>query len=562
MGSRSSIGYAVAMVLLAAAALAIRLPRLAERPFHGDEANQAVRTGILLEEGEYRYDPHEHHGPTLYYLALIPIRLSGAKTLADTTEAVFRILPVLFGVGVVLLLWPLGAALGRGAVLAAGLLTVLSPAMVYYSRYYIQEMLLVFFALLLILAGWRWFRRPHGGWAALAGFAAGAMFATKETCVVLFFAMAVALAGTMFWARLHSWHGRPAREESWARCPCHSSAGVLPVKEVGRPAPHGGKMPPPLDAHATWSHAALFVGVAIAVSVVLFSSFFTHPRGMLDSVLAFTTYSQRAEGTGSAGIHDKPWYYYLHLLAYTYRTAGPRWSEGLVLLLAAAGAVSILLVRPACAAASSGPDARLLRFLLLYCVVTTAIYSLIPYKTPWNLLPFYQPMILLAGVGVAALFRRLRPIPLRIVLALLLAIGVAHLGRQCRLANFVYPADVRNPYVYAHTSTAVRRLVESIDHIAAVHPEGKDMLVRVLQPDADYWPLPWLLRQYSRVGYWGDIPDAPDAPVIIADPSLGPVLQERLAGEYMVEMHGLRPSVLRLLFIRRDLWDAFMAPRR
>jgi len=200
--------------------------------------------------------------------------------------------------------------------------------------------------------------------------------------------------------------------------------------------------------------------------------------------------------------------------------------------------------------------------LLLYCAAVTVLFSLIPYKTPWNLLPFYQPMILLAGVGAAALFRWARRPVARALLALALAAGAAHLGHQCYLANFVYPADVRNPYVYAHTSTAVRRMIDSIDAIAAVHPDGENMLIRVIQPDGDYWPLPWLLRGYTRVGYWTDMPETPDAPVIIADPRLGPALDERLAADYMVEMHGLRPSVLRLVFIRRDLWDAFMAPRR
>lgn len=529
------------MALLAAAALAVRLPRLGERPFHGDEANQAVRTGILLEKGEYRYDPHEHHGPSLYYLALVPIWISGARTLAETTEVTFRVLPVLFGVGIVLLLWPLGAGLGRGAALAAGLLTAISPAMVYYSRYYIQETLFVFFALLLFLAGWRYLRRPLWGWAALAGLAAGAMFATKETCAVLFLAMTVALAGTALWGRL-----RPR------------GTGIPPVRARGQDAEvmggeHGR------DAHATGAHAALFAGVALAVSITLFSSFFTHPRGVLDSVLAFTNYVHRAEGAGSAGIHDQPWYYYLYLLAYTCRTAGPRWSEGLILALAATGALSILFRRDS---ASSKGDARLLRFLLLYCAAVTILFSLIPYKTPWNLLPFYQPMILLAGVGAAALFRWARRPVSRALLALALAAGAAHLGHQCYLANFVYPADVRNPHVYAHTSTAVRRMIDSIDAIAAVHPDGQNMLIRVIQPDGDYWPLPWLLRGYTRVGYWTDMPETPDAPVIIADPRLGPALDERLAADYMVEMHGLRPSVLRLVFIRRDLWDAFMAPRR
>ena len=60
-----------ALVALAlAAGLALRLARLDVRPMHHDEANQAVKFGALLERGEYRYDAHDHHGPTLYYLTL------------------------------------------------------------------------------------------------------------------------------------------------------------------------------------------------------------------------------------------------------------------------------------------------------------------------------------------------------------------------------------------------------------------------------------------------------------------------------------------------------------
>ena len=49
--SRVSVwGPALVIVL---AALTLRVPRLDQRPMHGDEANQAVRTGILLDSGVY-----------------------------------------------------------------------------------------------------------------------------------------------------------------------------------------------------------------------------------------------------------------------------------------------------------------------------------------------------------------------------------------------------------------------------------------------------------------------------------------------------------------------------
>ena len=64
--TRGWLGALVAIAL--AAGLALRLARLDVRPMHHDEANQAVKFGALLERGEYRYDAHDHHGPTLYYL--------------------------------------------------------------------------------------------------------------------------------------------------------------------------------------------------------------------------------------------------------------------------------------------------------------------------------------------------------------------------------------------------------------------------------------------------------------------------------------------------------------
>ena len=134
------------MLLLVGAALAFRLPQLELRVVHGDEANQAAKAGMLFDEGVYRYDPHEHHGPTLYYATLPFLWLSGAANYCETQAATYRLVPLVFGVALILLLLPMRGALGPWAVLWAGLFVALSHAMVFYSRYYVQEMLFVFFA--------------------------------------------------------------------------------------------------------------------------------------------------------------------------------------------------------------------------------------------------------------------------------------------------------------------------------------------------------------------------------------------------------------------------------
>ena len=93
-------------------AIALRLPKLEQRPMHGDEAVHGIKFGELLAEGVYTYDPNEYHGPTLNYLTLIPAWLSSAEKLTEVSERTLRIVPVFFGVLLVLLLLLIADGLG------------------------------------------------------------------------------------------------------------------------------------------------------------------------------------------------------------------------------------------------------------------------------------------------------------------------------------------------------------------------------------------------------------------------------------------------------------------
>jgi predicted membrane-bound mannosyltransferase len=304
-------------------------------------------------------------------------------------------------------------------------------------------------------------------------------------------------------------------------------------------------------------HSAIFVGLFVLVAFLLFSSFFQNMRGPLDSILSFQNYFVKA---GDAGWHAYPWNYYLKMLTFSRYGRGPVWSEALILTLAVLGAwASFKPSRP------RGVSPLLGRFLAFFTLLTTAVYSIISYKTPWNLLPFYLGMILLAGIGAAYLIEVGRSRTVKSLVGLFMLVGILHLSVQCYQANFKYYADVRNPYVYAHTSSDLLRMVERIQDLSRLHLDGKRLLIKVVTGPYEAWPLPWYLRHFERVGYWNEIGAAgfwTDVPLVISTPPFSGDLEEQLQTTYQTEFYGLRPEVPLILYIEPGLWDRFMQQRR
>jgi uncharacterized protein (TIGR03663 family) len=188
---------ALALLLALAGALALRVPHLDTRPLHNDEAVNAVKLSELWQEGRYAYDPDEFHGPTLHYATLPFLWLSGARNSDELADATLRLAPVACGAGLILLLLLFADGLGRPAVIWGAIFTAISPAMVFYSRYFIHEMLLVFFTALTLGAGWRYAQTRSARWAVLTGAGLGLMFTTKETFVITVAAMGLAAIATV-----------------------------------------------------------------------------------------------------------------------------------------------------------------------------------------------------------------------------------------------------------------------------------------------------------------------------------------------------------------------------
>jgi uncharacterized protein (TIGR03663 family) len=478
-------------ILIGLAAAGLRFWNLDRRPMHTDEAVHALKFGDLLEKGEYRFDPDEYHGPTLNYFTLIPAFLRGERTLASADETTLRIVPAVFGTGLLLLLLLVVTGMGWNAVSWSALFTAVSPAMVFYSRYYIQEMLFVCFTFGMAAAGYRWLRRPAYPWAVLCGIFAGLMHATKETCIIPWGAMAAALAIVS----IHSRSRLPARP-------------VLPKLHL----------------------AAGFISAAL-VSVLFMSSFFTHLRGIPDSILTYRTYFTRASVNP---VHVHSWTYYFHLLGFWKAAGGPVWSEALIPALSVFGIVAAF-------GRKRHPErgAGFIRFIAVYSVLMTVVYSLIPYKTPWNLLGFFHGWILLAGVGVAFLFETIRKRPWKYVLFLILSAGSLHLAGQSRLAIGPYDCDPLNPYVYSHPGRDVLEISKAVHRAAGASAEGLSLPVEIVFPDHGYWPLPWYFRDLPNTGWYDRVEaESPAAPLILSAPVEEKDLVRRL---YELPPPGQRP---------------------
>jgi uncharacterized protein (TIGR03663 family) len=505
------------LVLLTVGALLFRLPALDNRPMHGDEAVHAFKFRDLWEKGVYRYDPNEYHGPTIYYAELPVVALKGRKNFTDVREADYRLPMVVFGAAMLLLLIPLHAALGKHSTIVAALLLAISPAFVFYSRDYIQEIVLAFFTLAMLACGWRY---AHGGqkrWAVGTGVSAGLMIATKETAIVTFVACGLGLLATAVW-----------------------------TKRVDKTAP---------DWRRLWNPKllGLVAGVAVLTGCLVLTNVFRNPAAALNYLRSYTPWLGRAHGTN---VHRHPWNYYLGILLWSKTGRSPVWSEGLIVGLAVVGSVAALLPRERGRLEGSVSFARFLTFTTL---ILTAVYSLIPYKTPWCVLSFLLGMILMAGIGMVALLRLLpgRMLKTFAVVGFLVAYG--QLGQQSYRTSYVAYMDSANPYVYAQPVNDVVELAKQMQRLSTAYREHDATLVKVFSKDPYYWPIPWYIRQFPNVGYWQGLPDDVHAPIVLADPDYDEILTTKLGDTHLMNhIYGLRPGTFTEIWIRMDVWTAYL----
>ena len=186
--------YEAGFLALILAALGLRLWDLESRTMHYDEAIHLYYSWQLVNFGEYVHSPWMH-GP--FQIELVALFL---KMLGDT-DFIARLAYVLFGTALVGLPYLLRNDLGRAGALLTGVLLTVSPALLYFSRFGRNDIIMAFLAATLFILMWRYFRGSKDRYLYLASAVLALIFATKETSyiiTVIFGSLAFLLALTQF----------------------------------------------------------------------------------------------------------------------------------------------------------------------------------------------------------------------------------------------------------------------------------------------------------------------------------------------------------------------------
>jgi uncharacterized protein (TIGR03663 family) len=156
----------VAWLSIVVLTLVTRLWHLGDRAMSHDESLHTYYSWKLFDGQGYQHDPMMH-GPLLYHATALFYWLFGAS---DFTA---RLLGVVTGLLLVLSPLLLRKWLGRGGAVAAGLMLLVSPTVMYYSRYIRHDIPVELFTVLMVVAFIRFLDSRQGRWVILA-FAAGA----------------------------------------------------------------------------------------------------------------------------------------------------------------------------------------------------------------------------------------------------------------------------------------------------------------------------------------------------------------------------------------------------
>ena len=482
----------------------LRFEHLGQRPFHADEATGARITARRMESGGGQFDPKHYHGPLLADLAMPLCQMHGETRWQEMTKVTLRTLPAIAGTLLVLLplLWR--RRCGDSPMLLASAFLATSPLLVYYSRMFIHESLLVLFGMLALVA---LTRKPRWG---IPGFLIGLMFATKESFAISMIAWAGA-------GLLVAWENRRSLDRKMLA--------------------------------SSWRQYRLPVGLSLLAAAVtaggIYTDGFRHPQGAIDAVRTFFVYETVAG-------HDKSIGYYVQLLALPAKSGGVWW-YGSPLLLLAMYAYAATCRR----GMEEVPGRTTIRFIAYAAAGHFLIYSLIAYKTPWLACLPWAHVCLLGGFAVVGCASH--RLPLRAALGALVAACLVTQFQQARLATGRYASDERNPYAYVPTRGDIEKVESWLPQLREVAPGGTLEPVAVI--GTDYWPLPWYLRSFDRTGYWPDPPDGMEKlPLVFALPDAAEAVIKALEKSHVVRLRGLRAEVPVYVLVRNDIWQRWMEP--
>ncbi|MBX2999726.1 MAG: TIGR03663 family protein [Caldilineaceae bacterium] len=451
VGSLARVNWeTVAWVALLLITVVSRFYDVGVRAMSHDESLHTVYSYQLYREGTYVHNPMMH-GPWLFHANALIYALFGVS------DATSRMAPALTGIAMVAIVWAFRRWLGRTGALMAGVLFVVSPSILFHSRYIREDIFFAFSGMVWIYSMFRYIEDRQIRWLYIMILGMLLGFLSKEAQFMNGAVYGVFMVGVALW---RWWRENEALNRSvFADLAVLMLTLVLPFT-----SPFGYLVGERLLGWETvnWSSftasapmlieftvlvllcIALSIGLAWywfgvvragderqrltfpvwgglmlafwAIAIIFYTTFFTNPvNGLATGIVGSLGYwiAQHEVQRGS-----QPWYYY-GLLTSIY--------EFLPFLLTVGGAAALFnglrnrrwdpVPQHDLPADQREEDAPILfpmnvlrRLLILFFLVWTvgawSVYSYAGEKMPWLLTHMVQPMALLGGWWIGQLISR------------------------------------------------------------------------------------------------------------------------------------------------------------
>lgn len=509
-------------LLIVLFALALRLFELGERVFHHDESVHASFTLKLLEHGEYSYNP-AYHGPFLFHSTAAVFHFLGIN---DTTA---RLIPVFFGVATLLALFLLKKELGKSGVLWSMFLLAFSPSMIYFSRFFRNDMIIVFCTLAAVAGAFRYLDNVHSSkrypYLILTASSLAIAVSSKENAYLILLTFgAYAGLGLLYWIYSDWKKENLGLQKTLLR----KASALLPFLPE------------------------IFLSGALFVFIILFfySSIFRNDVSLFSIVeRAFSHWMamHRIERIGG------PFYYYIPIL---FRYEVP------VIIFGTTGFFHFLKTK----GLDKGQNASFFLFLCYWALTSLLLYSYLQEKVPWLVVHIVLPFGILAGAllgeifsivpeneqnekrpderdrssaeGRNPTFRKEYSGKTRTLLAGILSLTLLISLGQCVSVNYYRSMEPAELMTYVQSSPDIRELMEKIE---GFDRKPETLRICVVDPNRLYWPLPWYLRDYEKAAYSSKLPTSSKYDAIIVPISYD-MYREIPEEEYSSYNFTLRPG--------------------
>jgi uncharacterized protein (TIGR03663 family) len=386
--------------LIVALGAFLRVFLLGIKPPHFDEGINGWFVDQMTKTGFYNYDPTNYHGPLHFYVLFLSQTLFGRNVWA------LRLPVVLVSTISIYLALKFEILVGRNVARLAALAMAVSPGFIFYGRYSIHEVWLLFFSMLFLLGLLGLWKFGTNNYLWCVGLGVSGMILTKETYIIHLGCAALALPAT------------------WL------SHKITPIPEA-RPA------------RQTWTLTDFLVVTSVSIALVVFfySGTFLHWSGVKGLYQTFDTWFK----TGKVGNgHEKPPYYWLMLLL--------RYE------------IPALIGLVFCVFCQTLKNLSL-RYLGICGVGTLVAYSIVHYKTPWCVISIIWPFLFLFGAAITTIPAGQRLFRYLIVTPAL----TASLGSAIWLNYFHCTTDTE-PYVYVQTYNDIFKLTRPVLQLAHKNP--------------------------------------------------------------------------------------------